>query len=248
MLADQLQTAVTEATEKVDRIYRQEALDYWKLLSTYVKKNAETLHQLPKHKQFQGFVIFPKHLHTTRTYPDLFIVLAPSSYTAGMGSPRSGGKGQVMVLPVLIGPYDTKHISTRITVRRDAFVHEFIHYLDSHRFKGKPPAAPAELLQKKGYSAYYNSPQEFNAFYQMGAGEALSFLRNVATQAEPIQRGSLARYLKSFKVFEKRIGGDQTFFDQDFVAGLNKKYKRKFLQRLYGLYVEIVRELGTGEG
>jgi hypothetical protein len=245
VIAEQLQAALNEAKEAVDRLYRQEALDFWKLLNNYVKKNADTLHLKPKQKQFQGLVLSPKDLGTKRTYPDLHLVLAPSSYSAGVGHPQTGGRAIVMVLPVLIGPYDTKHIATRMWGRRSDFIHEFIHYLDEHRYKGKVTPS-AKLLKQRGTSAYYNSPSEFNAFYQAGAHETLNTLRNVATQAEPIQRGTLARFLKDFKTFEKRVGHNQAFFDQGFVEGLNEKYRRKFLQRLHGLYVEIVKELGTG--
>jgi hypothetical protein len=243
MISAQLQAALGEATERVDRMYRQEALDFWKLLLHYVKKREKALVHLPANKQFGGFVIGPQQLRTQRTYPDIYVVLAAFGHMAGVG--RIGSKDMAIILPVLKEPFETKNAATWLSTQRDTFVHEFIHYLDHHRFKGKVIPS-AEMHKRKGIRAYYNTPQEFNAYYQMGAGETLSFLRNLATKAEPRRPGTLRRYLKDFRTFEKKIGRNHDFFDQNFVDALNRKYKRKFLQRLYGLYQEIVKELGTG--
>lgn len=241
MIAEQLQAAVVEAKESVDRLYRQEALKYWEKLRRYVEKNPGKIQKLPRHPQFSGFVISPKNLRVAKQYPDLYIVLADGEQRAGMGRPRAGG-GRVMVLPVLKAPFDTTYVATRMTGVEKTFLHEFIHYLDQHRYKGKAPESVA-LLRKHGFAGYYNSPSEFNAYYQEAANEILSTLRTIKKYAEPRKPGSLASFIKDYSTFEKRFLAPP-YFEQGFLEAINDKYRKKLLQRLYGLYVEVRKEMG----
>ena len=241
MIAEQLQAAVVEAKEEVDRLYRQEALKYWAKLRNYVEKNKDKIHKRPRHPQFGGFVISPQNLRVAKQYPDLYIVLAHEDQRAGMGRPRSGG-GRVMVLPVLKAPFDTTYVATRMAGVEKVFLHEFIHYLDQHRYKGKAPESVA-LLRKHGMAGYYNSPSEFNAYYQEAANEILSTLRTIKKYAEPQKPGTLASFIRDYSTFEKRFLVPP-YFAEGFLTALNDKYRKKLVQRLYGLYVEVKKEMG----
>jgi hypothetical protein len=244
VIAEQLQTALTEAKESVDRIYRQEALEYFKLLSEYVKRNEKKIQvRNRRHEAFGGYLITPQNLRTRRTYPDLYIVLAYQGQMAGIGHKSTDiGTLRYIVLPVLIAPFGTKHLATRITGAKKIFVHEFIHYLDQHRYKGQVPESGA-MLRKKAFGAYYNSPAEFNAFYQEGANEVLDTVRTVQQYAEPAKPGTLASFVGNYRTFEKRFL-KSPYFNKDFLDSLNQKYKKKLMQRFYDLYQEIKKETG----
>lgn len=240
MIAVQLQAALIEAKESVDRIYRQEALEYFDVLLDYVKRNEKSIHyRRPRHEKFGGYLITPQNLRTHRTYPDLFIVLAAQGHMAGIGSK---GDLKYIVVPVLLEPFNTKYLASRLRGAKKIFVHEFIHYLDQHRYKGQPPES-AKMLRTKGWEAYYNSPAEFNAYYQEGANDVLEFLRIVQQHAEPLKPGTVAGYISSFPVFEKNFA-KKPYFNEDFLKALNQKYKRKFMRRLVDLYQEIRKEMG----
>jgi len=220
------------AKEETDRIYRQEALDYFRWLKAYVEREGDQIAKKPKQKQFEGFVLTPRDLKTERTYPDLYIVLAPSEVRAGLGN-ASGHK--VLVLPVLVASYDTKYLATRMLGASKAFIHEFIHYLDSQRYKDKGQGS-AVALREQGFDAYYNTPAEFNAYYQEGVNEILGTLEIIRDHAEAKKPGTLAEFLKSFSVFEKKF---LSYFSEDFIKALNPTYQRKFIQRFYGFYNKV---------
>lgn len=245
MIAEQLQTALTEAKEAVDRIYREEALEYFKLLNDYVKRLGDKIRvKNRRHEAFGGYLITPQNLRTHRTYPDLYIVLAYQGQMAGIGHKETDiGTMRFIVLPVLLAPFDTKYVASRITGAKKIFVHEFIHYLDQHRYKGKVPESGA-MLRKKAFGAYYNSPAEFNAYYQEGANEVLGTVRSIQQYAEPVKPGTLASFIGDYKTFEKRFL-KPPYFNEDFLASLNQQYKKKFMQRFYDLYQEIKKEAGA---
>lgn len=107
-------------------------------------------------------------------------------------------------------------------VEEELFVHEFIHYLDFIRFsdtyKFKYPQDRVE---------YYNSPEEFNAFYQEGLN---NILRNIKKHKNH----------KNFKGFFNHIMSDSLKggepFDGSFIKALNDRNKKRLIKRLQGVY------------
>lgn len=126
------------------------------------------------------------------------------------------------------------------------FVHEFIHYLDSHR-RGTPDLSPKEIAdrkdRKKSRTKYLNNAEEFNAWYQAKVDELENTL-NIIQREKAGLDFLLTDYMVSFKVFLHRA---LLHFDIDAprwgTIDLRKKWKRKLTQRLYKFYTDYKKAL-----
>lgn len=113
---------------------------------------------------------------------------------------------------------------------KDTFIHEFIHYLDHKRFKGKEKMKP----KNNNESDYYNNPLEFNAFYQMAGGNVLAKLIN-----NPKKLKEYRDNYKTFEEFYKWVTNE--IFREDFIENLNKKNLTKLKKRLFNIYYELIK-------
>ena len=82
------------------------------------------------------------------------------------------------------------------------------------------------------YEAYYNTPEEYNAFYQEGQSQLIRVWKGVPDDLKK-------KKLKSYKAFEAWVVFQMEFFDKDFITYINDKYLKKFKKRLAGLYMYI---------
>lgn len=136
----------------------------------------------------------------------------------------------IIICGNLIEPNSDKYIDTRLN--KDLFVHEFIHYLDKKRYgKSKKNTKTIDL----SIEDYYNTPEEFNAYYQEGAYGLRNFFKKNGHVPDDIKKEKI----KDFETF-KNVA--LRFFDEHFIKGLNKKFKKKFNKRLAGLYNRVANQ------
>lgn len=107
---------------------------------------------------------------------------------------------------------------------KEAFLHEFIHFLDWSRMKN---IKEFNTAKKVGSDAYYNNPIEYNAFYQ----EAAEKMRKFYTKRPDKLPENMTKFLdKAYKT--------GTFI----LNNLNMDYYHKFSRRFSDLYLELKRE------
>lgn len=115
---------------------------------------------------------------------------------------------------------------------KEILVHEITHYLDYKRSTVNP-GSTQKLIKKRGpVAGYYNSPLEFNAFFQQGLHAILKDLRE-----RPY--GSRFRKDETLATFQNFLADNLYSFNHSYREHLDDTYKRKFKRRLYKLYTLI---------
>ena len=136
----------------------------------------------------------------------------------------------VIVNANLIGDYNGKYMDTRLD--KDTFIHEYIHFLDHLRYRSRGLGkTSAKYLDTQDIEGYYNTPEEFNAYYQEGQNQIVRMWKNLPDDFKK-------KRLESYKAFQSWVI-DVQFFDRDFLTYINKKYLKKFKKRLANLYMYI---------
>ena len=148
-----------------------------------------------------------------------------------------------IVITNLKGPYDGQYIDTRLAGNhKQPFIHEYIHYLDFLRYRNKGISEPnARYMDRGDYEAYYNTPEEFNAFYQEGQSQLIRVWKNLSDRfahRPEFLTDFKKEKLKSYKAFQDWVT-DVEFFNRDFLTYINGKYLKKFKKRLANLYMYI---------
>lgn len=115
-------------------------------------------------------------------------------------------------------------------INKESFIHEFIHYLDSQRSKKYSP----NFSDKTTLSDYYNSPFEFNAYYQASATFVTKML-----QQENLLKLFKEKY-KTYDIFYKWM--IEIVFDKSFIKNLNTKNLIKLKKRVYTIYQEYLND------
>lgn len=221
-----------EANPENDYKFRKEAEKFYTNFVKFLKDESNLDKLRVDDRQFHGYAVGAWEID--RKYKDLVIFIAPSKYlpNSAFGSNASGKK--VIALNFLYAdnksPDAFKYIDTRISGAKNDVVHEFMHYLDSKRRKNiHTKNNSKKKLDSGDMEGYYNTPEEFNAFFQEGANSITNMAKN---DIIPIEK-KREWFSKSYKDFEKMA---LHLFDKGFLDNLNKKYERKFKQRLYQLY------------
>ena len=226
---------LSEATFSRDKEARDKARAFHAALSSYVSKNADKLKKISGgNAGMGGFVIEARKFWNGEGADNLFVMYVPvgakgKGISGGLGVHGPSGK-DVLVLPVLKGPWDTTGIDTRTD--KSLIVHEMTHFFDPGRGKGKS-------VDPRKAGVYYNHPSEWNAFWQEGASSVEGMANNPMLHTPD-------RW--------KRVFGDGSFrefranmlrmkaWNQGFVKNLNAKNKKKFEKRLHQLWQGIMVE------
>ena len=229
-----------EATYKSDKQFRKEAEKAYTKLIKYLKK--VPVDSLMEYKPEKGIAIFGKEIG----YPDIIFIINPGRGMAGFsesGTTIGGKKYAVIML------YGLKRQFNDLTpefmgqsasaISKGTFIHEFIHYLDAVRGNFENSV---DALSKGGDKAYFNTASEFNAYFQ----EISTSVENIILAASKLPTSfSLDKWLTTFDGFIKATKAYLKNHDRtlnDFYNLLNKKYKRKFIKRLYTLYEAMVNK------
>lgn len=222
--------SIIEANYENDRWYRFEANRiYNKImphLEKYFKKNKEDIlsregaislnvNKFDKKYDILVFLHFIKKVGDEKAY-----------FSHNKGEPQ-----------IVLYPFDDSK-KNKIKNVKDLFVHEFIHYLDWLRGKGyKPKGGTA----KNGMNSpdYFNHAWEFNAYFQQGAASLEQWFKKYHER--------VPKAFENFNYFMKYItndNGELYFFYEKYIANLDGKYKKKFQQRLYQLWVALKNKYG----
>jgi len=222
-----------------DRYYRKLATEALEKFRNYTKtavkffKNTRSSY-LSRSETHKGFIIPFEEIDPT--YSDLYIILLPknSRFQEGIGTKQTGGKTIVLILlKALNGDFDLTHAD--MNFQKTSFIHEFIHYLDQKRYKGKTKWSS----KVNTFTDYYNNPAEFNAFYQEGAESVEALYQNVFKKTKGNIPIPFKKALKTVNAFYKF---SITLFHKAFIENLNSRYRKKFLKRFAALYKEIKKK------
>jgi len=168
------------------------------------------------------------------------VILVPSKSMLGAASGTASGR-DVIMLPTLKGPYDKTYVADRTSSSRQKFVHEFVHTMDKKRYKADTVLKAKDAADRGDMGNYYRSPEEFNAFFQDGAHAIELAVKSLAS----FDPGLRPRIIKNMVGRNKREfiakatrGSALGKWNDEFVKSImgSKKWKRKFLKRLSGLY------------
>jgi len=229
-----------------DFFFRQEAEKFANLLISYVKNHAEDLDSYPRNRQTRGFVIEGTELNPR--FKNLKIILGSSKQMGEIGDDSSvaaffgTSKGfYVIGFYVLLGNYDTKYIDTRITGAKINIIHEFTHYLDILRSVSRKKIKGSAKKAEKSMKEYYNSPEEFNAYYQEGLSNIYSLFLNDKIPLHN-KRQWLGNSIEDFLEMLGTLG-----FNEDFLDELDNKYTRKLKKRIYDVYLHLKQLVKNSE-
>ena len=138
-----------------------------------------------------------------------------------------------LIIANLIGPYNGQYMDTRFSGNKSVFIHEYVHYLDHLRYRSKGiTKSMARYLDAGDYEAYYNTPEEYNAFYQEGQSQLVRIWKGLPEDFKK-------KKLKSYKHFQAWAVHQMEFFDKNFITYINDKYLKKLKKRLANLYMYI---------
>lgn len=221
---------------ETDKYYRDKALEVYRNLESFLEDSADSLRErmemygdLPRGSMFRtnnegGFdFLYGQYFGDTNL---VFRFLPQDERVTGFGRAKDGVP--VIVLSFLQGTYDLTAIEIRITGEKPNIVHEVIHYLDEER--GEQRGGSAKKFDSGEVADYYNTPEEFNAYYQEAAFEVERLIDSLPDKFKK-------KWLASFDKFLNTAYGQ---LSKAFVENLNSKYERKLKKRLYNLYLYLI--------
>ena len=234
-----------------DAKFRQEALDLWnKIISAPLKK----WDYYPDAKELKIEDIDNK-------YPLLFLQLLPSKnkkkwYLGSIWWDKDNPEDDTAVIEIF---FPNMKVALR-QLRQDhtgwieeTFIHEFIHYLDSQRFKNKKTfrsmTGTNKLLKTGGLSKYVNHSLEFNAYYQQAveSWEDIFYWDLEGYKKDNREKDFYKDYLEnefvSFKTFMKDFRKNTSGTFEKYFKHLTPKNKQKVNKRLYLFYVKTKKEI-----
>jgi hypothetical protein len=223
--------------EEVDIQFRQEAESFYNDLISYLKSKKDKDMKPVDQGYFKQSFVLPAHA-INKKYEDLILVFASSTrftnFKAAFG--RDSGKGW-MVLPVLKkgGTYDAG-VLPGLQKSKSTIIHEFIHYLDSMRYKGDYEKATTSMAKGPPNSKdYYNNPQEYNAYYQ----QAVSEFADAVDRARKAGHTHRLQYYLPNNVNDFVKNFKTGFIRPELLHNLNPKLMRNLDKRVADLYVYL---------
>jgi hypothetical protein len=198
----------------------------------------KTLHA--KNHDFKVYAVSALELGLPQEYKDLFIGLGPSYdssrnikayittaiYTDGIEYTVVFVPKPSIKLEDIAD--ETELIWKTSDSHRSSIVHELIHYFDAKRQKTSDRNAPYGFSSPKlkNNTEYFNSPKEFNAFFQQG-------MHSVMKELIIDKSIGAKRKLRTFEDFKKNFLID---FREDFRNHMTAETKKRFDKRLYKLW------------
>jgi hypothetical protein len=163
----------------------------------------------------------------------VFEELVLSGNTAAMGTDTANRKNKTLYL-YLLGPKEIKkgkvdgaELAERLEL--GPITHELAHAFDPG---AKYSNYGADKLAKGFKDKYYNTPTEWNSFWQEGA----SNLEAAITDGESFKYRTLSDLIKDAK----------RFWSEGFLRHMDADTKRKFDKRIYDLYIKYSDKLKGG--
>jgi hypothetical protein len=221
-----------------DKAARNEAEHVFMEIFDWLTKNEANLPKLLLKKPKTGSFVLPcSKTGLPEEYDWLIIDFTPSKGHDGYAAfPKSAHK--LISISCLIAPNDLKYLPTRFYGKKRAFIHEFQHYLNDLRTKGKNKNSRDDFEQN-GEASYFNNAEEVNAYYQESAHEMETFMKAVVkTNASH----KFADYdTKRFLIFML-----SKFVDSGFQEHASEETMRKFIRRATPFLNEIIIPMVRG--
>jgi len=217
---------LNEATASADKAFYDKADEFYEKMIVELNHGNYYLHD-------NGNITF-RASEVNLYYPDLIIMFVDANTSAtstpfGNTSTKGNyGFGTLNRNKYIIVPNLRKDKNPSKGISKDSFIHEFIHYLDYVRSKGKFK----KFNQNTTISDYYNSPSEYNAYYQ----EAANYLVNLLKDEMVLNK--IKEKYPTFDGFYKFMLDN--VFNKRFIANLNDKNILKLKKRVYNIYSEYV--------
>ena len=256
---------IIEADALRDKKVRLEASRVWNQLLRILKSNPQYLNKVPPSKDYEyapQLIISGQTLQTNQ-YDDFVLSLIFTQKKYGYGGLFIDYRSTKVVRLIISEPIsikaDSQDLSSarytisapdffRVIKRYEVvFVHEFVHYLDSKRVGGLDKVKRGGSWSGDKFQSdqdYFNSPHEFNAYFQNTAKEIDNRIKMVAQDIQKLLKLNVS--LQSLqRELEARIPSDAKNFLKylpirfDYEKKLNQVYQRKFLNRLYDYYQKI---------
>jgi hypothetical protein len=220
--------------EALDQRARDEAVEVFRSISEWLPDNVDKLRPVSDfHFDLgakEGSLFLPIEA------AKLVIVFEPGDGEAWVGEE---GEWIGIFLPHLRAPNVATGLPRIFTANKITFVHEFMHFL--LRRREKPNRVRATNYRRSAVGrptdssdprAYYNHPQETNAYYQEAAMKIADYFRNL----HPDDLLSYAR--KNPSEIVKLL---YQFFQQPFLRNLTPENRRKLDKRLARYVTQSLR-------
>jgi len=234
-----------EADPTRDARFRKIAEHAYDVMRGWLDKHGDEIDDLlPRSKRWGGWVANMAELDGRRggggQWADLNIVFATTNHLPAMGMPPNS-RTFYIILPVLIAPFSTLHLTSRAYDSRVAFIHEFIHYLDEKRYPAGTVQQSAAKRDAGDIKGYFHTPAEFNAFYQEGASKLISDI-DTTVSLNATMFAPHGKQHPRLAILSRAVHGTardwmtwlraQRYWYADFLeAAKGSKWERKFLTR-----------------
>lgn len=215
-----------EATYGRDRVARKIATDFYEALVKFLKTRSD---ELAYRSSDGGFGVHAMEFWRHPKARNLGVIFTPSTGGQRMGGMGVAGGLKVVVFPIMLKPGDKSHLATRLN--KDVVIHEMIHFLDPGMGKG---ASSAKRYDSGEEAGYYNSPAEWNAYWQEGAAK---FERAFGWHAnDPALHGMMIKKFFGDGSLKQAREKAEHFWDQGFLDSMNVQTRRKFDKRFAQLW------------
>lgn len=220
-----------EATYERDRGFRADAERFFDALNAFFKSKERTgkAGDPVKYKKGKGLVV--KSADVLPGSIPFDVVLEEFSLGGAEGAAGIVDGKLVLIVyalpPKFAYPRDLKKAASILEDFREVVVHEMVHILDRQRMSGNVKATSPS---SDGKASYYNSPGEWNAYWQAGASELERHLGAVARGEEK----SLG--LKTVDDIKRQA---RKFWKEGFLRNMDAKVQRKFDKRLAALWTAM---------
>ncbi|ASV44477.1 hypothetical protein PBI_SCTP2_462 [Salicola phage SCTP-2] len=233
---------------QTDKQFRQQALDVYNKFVNFVDEHGlEGFRKTPKGDYYLNSSD-DLGINHTLTFKILIRVLDEETKKSKFqGQPVAAGVDgdkRILVMYIDQSTFDIFDEFIKNDNRRKLFVHELTHLYDQDRsFQQIKPSSKEETLRD-----YYNTPAEYNAYYQEGIDNFENRIELFHKKAK--ENSERIPSLQSF--LEKRFGGDSfeqfldviyNHFDKEFINYLSDDNHKRLKKRLYQYYDENKQDL-----
>lgn len=185
-----------------------------------------------------GFVASCKFMGLPEQYHDLMFGFGYYPYESGAQMRRDNGTDAYMAVVksgdvraylviMMVDEYPGEEFDMMYKIEWSNLIHELTHYQDRKRSQTFQKAARGTGTE------YYNSPMEFNAYFQQGLYSMLGELGHFPKASKP---DAIAARVATFPAFLKSY---EIEFDSDWRYHMLPDTRRRFLRRLYNLWTAI---------
>lgn len=227
-------------TEAYDRKKRRFALNVYNKVNEYIKKKGTDAFRSVGGLGSDKVKISSEDIDTLSEDLDFTLFFEPKEGRGPRGEFKRSheymGMKQSPKITLYVdvdeyGKYGWERFIETFKDKREAFIHEFTHYMDKDRI---PP--PSEIGYTKGFHKdYFNDPKELNAYYQQAVGELTAKIKNNPQSfKEKWNEWDFVRFKDWF--FENIV-------DKNFKKYVTSKNKKSFIKRLYRFYDQTFPEL-----